>query len=69
MIVDDEEVIAAIAKHSGRCILCGLNGSTPLLTYHFKETWLKDQSVTLCHSCAKRFEQLRETLAQDEESE
>ncbi len=69
MIVDDEEVIAAIAKHSGRCILCGLNGSTPLLTYHFKEEWLKDQTVKLCHNCAKRFEELREVLSQNDECE
>jgi len=62
MIVDDEEILATIAKNSGRCILCGLNGSTPLTTYHFKETWLGDQAVMLCDDCSKRFEQVRQVL-------
>ncbi len=65
MIVHDEEVIATIAEHSGRCILCGLNGSTPLVNYHFKSVWLKDQTVTLCSECAKRFEQLQEILSRE----
>jgi hypothetical protein len=62
MVVDDEEVLATIAKYSGRCILCGLDGSRPLTAYHLKETWLGDQTVTLCDDCSKRFEQVRQIL-------
>jgi hypothetical protein len=62
-IVDDEEVLATIAKYSGRCILCGLSGSAPLITYHLKETGLGDQTVTLCNDCSKRFEQVRQVLS------